>query len=702
MVRKRLCNSIVIRAILFTIILSALSLLLCFMFQPLWIEWNNYETIDGFYKEPKNTIETVFLGPSTVVNGISPMELYENCGFCTYNLGMERQPMLASYYWLKETYRLHSDTLQVVFLDPSSMREEQPLAIYQKTIGRMQISPIKFEAIAAYYESLNSIVEHSIPLLEYHDRWDEIGDRDYEKIGMEPIGITRGYNVSKSLYIDTKERYQDLSVHHSWYDPEENQAVLTTKSLEYFDKMVSFCKEKNIQLVLVSPVRPASWNAGLHNAVTALAKKYGMPYFDLNTSPTLDKMEFVMGLDHQDNHLNYYGAKKITAWYGDFLYTNHLNHDISKKEEYQFMEDQLNRYRSYIDHDIVVRDLDDVSEYLQVVTSYDHSYVLISIMDDGSSSLTEEQRTQFADLGLKKLADVDFRESYIGVIKDGSIEVELCDKTPQEIDYPEGYLHYKTEDDIVVKSGGNKRGNLSSTMINGVEYSKGQRGINIVVYDYKEDTVLDSTSFDTYASARRVGNVEIELQKALKERTPWYEMEEKVKKLYLYNRRYRNQQYEDYWKIYGNDTSLFAYLNLYNKKPGYTIIISVKDDAASSFSDEARSAFSELGFNNLSGLQQRDSYIGILEDGIPCFEQRNHGEKPIYYNETAFSVTSGGYDSGNISSVLINGNEESLNKRGLNIVVYDKQLQETVSSICFDTCAQTPSIAQKLEVEIGA
>ena len=107
---------------------------MCYFFQPLWKEWNNYETIDGFYQEKRNTIETVFLGPSTVVNGISPMELYENYGFCTYNLGMERQPLLASYYWLKEAYRLHADTLHVVFLDPSSMRHEQPIAFYQKAI----------------------------------------------------------------------------------------------------------------------------------------------------------------------------------------------------------------------------------------------------------------------------------------------------------------------------------------------------------------------------------------------------------------------------------------------------------------------------------------------------------------------------------------------------------------------------------------
>ena len=235
-------------------------------------------------------------------------------------------------------------------------------------------------------------------------------------------------------------------------------------------------------------------------------------------------------------------------------------------------------------------------------------------------------------------------------------------------------------------------------MIGGTEYSNNQRGINIVVYDYKDDKVYDSTSFDTCASSKRSGNIEEKLQNALKEGVPWYGMEEKVRKLYLYNRRYHNQQYKDYWSIYGDDTSLFAYLDLYNK-PGYVVILSVKEDASTSLSEEARSAFSELGLKNLVGLQSGDSYIGILDEGMTCFEQKSHGENPISYNDIDFSVTSGGFDSGKISSVLIHGNEESLNQRGLNIVVYDKQLQEAVSSITFDTYAQTPSIKQELEVK---
>ncbi|MCD8220930.1 MAG: hypothetical protein LUD07_01830 [Clostridiales bacterium] len=69
-----------------------------FILIPIWLDWNNYSTFQGFYKESENTIETVFLGPSSIVSAIIPAELYEDYGICSYNLGSEMQPMLASYY----------------------------------------------------------------------------------------------------------------------------------------------------------------------------------------------------------------------------------------------------------------------------------------------------------------------------------------------------------------------------------------------------------------------------------------------------------------------------------------------------------------------------------------------------------------------------------------------------------------------------
>lgn len=725
----------IIKISFFLILLCVLFVLQCFIYQPVWPEWNNYETIKGFYLEPENTIETIFLGPSTVINGISPMEIYEQYGYCTYNLGTEAQPVLASYYWLKEAYRLHKDSLKVVFFDPSCMRwgiESWGLDIvyYQKAIDEMQESPVKMEAIAAYrgllsnrkgepntvsegaISKLNTTIEYAVPLFEYHDRWDSFSEIDDEKAGMKPKGETRGYSLSAGKYIDTGE-YEDLGVEHSWYDPKAEPAGLNEEALVYFDKMVSFCEEKGLHLVIAGVTRPNyGWDNYLHNSVRELAEGYGIPYYDLNASPLLDNLDFVMGYDHIDNHLNYYGAKKVTGWFGKYLNENSLNTDISGQDGYQFMEEQLEAYHSLIRRSITLKDSDDIAEYLSEASKLEHCYVLISIKDDGSMSLTEEQRAKFANLGLMGLSELGERESYIGVLKDGRVDAELRDELPPEEETPEGYLQYSFDENIIILSGGFNHGNLSSIQINGTEYSPNQRGINIVVYDYTENEIYDSTFFDTCASPSRLANVELAYQNLLEQEAENHNaedtekhaldlnsMDERVRKLYLYNRRYRNQQYADYWQIYGDETSVFAYLEPYLKEPGYSVFISVKDEAALNLTEEAREAFSEMGFQELSQLATRECYIGILDEGTVYYEQRALGAEPLVYREIDYSVVSGGFESGNISSVMICGGEESLNERGLNIVVYDKRLQQVVSKAAFDTHEQAPSISTDLGVE---
>ena len=122
---------------IFFIICGGLFLICNYFYKPAWKEWNNYDTVHGFYEEPENTIETLFLGASVTVNGIIPIELYREYGICAYNLGTEQQPLMTSYYWLLETERLHKETLDTVVLDASMLRRTPIDEVYQKSLDGM-------------------------------------------------------------------------------------------------------------------------------------------------------------------------------------------------------------------------------------------------------------------------------------------------------------------------------------------------------------------------------------------------------------------------------------------------------------------------------------------------------------------------------------------------------------------------------------
>lgn len=135
-------------------------------------DYEGVSGIQGFYDIPKNTIETIVVGTSVAGNAVNTPMLYEEYGICAYNLSVSWLPVLASYFWTKEAYRNHSETLKTVILEVGALTHtEEETKSYKASIDNMRLSKVKLEAISAYTENLNDTIENLIPLFSYHNRW---------------------------------------------------------------------------------------------------------------------------------------------------------------------------------------------------------------------------------------------------------------------------------------------------------------------------------------------------------------------------------------------------------------------------------------------------------------------------------------------------------------------------------------------------
>ena len=56
-----------------------------------------------------------------------------------------------------------------------------------------------------------------------------------------------------------------------------------------------------------------------------------------------------------------------------------------------------------------------------------------------------------------------------------------------------------------------------------------------------------------------------------------------------------------------------------------------------------------------------------------------------------------GYSDGNVASVMIEGKECSVNRRGLNIVVYSHYQDKVIDSVNFDIQAGAPALRRAAE-----
>ena len=712
------------RAGLFAVISLIIYGCLNFVFQPVWLEWNNYDTIQGFYEQPENTIETVFLGASIVVNGVTPMELYEDYGICAWNLATEQQPMLASYYWLAEAYRYHPESLKTAVLDMSMLRNVPDEAFYQKALSSMKFSENKCQAIKDCVDTFDDFIAYLIPMFSYHTRWKELDITDFESFGYDINSSVRGYHFVTESVIDSYS-YDEIGIPTYISDENEGEFEFKNEPLLYLKQMIDFCKEHNIELILMKTPGSSNWSDAAHNAVQEMAEDYDLTFIDFNYSPYLEEVQYTEATDSVDmGHMNYYGATKLTDWFGNYLTEFCGATDVRQTEKYAFMDEELEEYHREI-LSIELNDIKDPCEYIETVNRYGNYTILISVKDEGAGALTDTQRETFKLLGLPKLAELQYRGSYLAVIENGQVQYEeleydkgeenagivtddekindlksieyilteeLLSETNDETESPL-YLEYEGAmpdgTQFTLRSGGIYMGDLSSCVINGTEYSVNQRGINIVVYDNERGQVADSTSFDTCASPTRTSqNLEDALQEALESGTDPSDLTDQLKQLYLYNCRcadsYKVKRLRSQIDV-TEGSGLYQYLSAFWNDEDYAVFLSVQDDAAVLLDEDDRNQVAGLGLIELSRIAYGDSYLAVIDGGNVVTEACDHGAVPLQAEGIVYQLVSGGINSGSVSSIKIGDAEYSLNARGLNVVVYNKLTEEVVDSIVFDS-----------------
>ncbi|MCU0432403.1 MAG: hypothetical protein MUC87_02985 [Bacteroidia bacterium] len=132
--------------------------------------------------------------------------------------------------------------------------------------------------------------------------------------------------------------------------------------------------------------------------------------------------------------------------------------------------------------------------------------------------------------------------------------------------------------------------------------------------------------------------------------------------------------------------SLGAWLK---KHESQTVLLSVCDEASSSLSPESKTYLKSMGANPDS-LKFRQGYTLHIQRGKLIAEKFENNDSAAYnYQQGTLQIAlrSCGNQSGNFSSIKINGKENSLNFRGFNAVAIDAN-GKIISATRFDTYIQ--------------
>lgn len=119
------------------------------------------------------------------------------------------------------------------------------------------------------------------------------------------------------------------------------------------------------------------------------------------------------------------------------------------------------------------------------------------------------------------------------------------------------------------------------------------------------------------------------------------------------------------------------------------VAISVKDTPGYSFNESHASAFRRLGLQQSLVGKHWHSYVAVLDGKSIVSEVLSKKDERVAYvgsiGGKAYKVVSISFNRGNVSAVFIDGVDFSENRRGLNIVLYDKRLGAVIDTVNFDT-----------------
>ena len=345
----RIRSKILLRAVVFCLIVC---LGILYLTKVFFADAETYQEVRGFYSEPENSLDVLFVGASSCVRAVSPIKMWEEYGFTSYSLATTLQPPVYAYEILKNALKRQQPKVVVLFCDGlwqdyDYTREGQ----FRGAVDGMRLSWEKWETVnyICARDKNQSRISYWVPFFRYHDRWDELEKEDFE-VSFAPVHSYRKgqrplFAISETPVEERPEKEGPL--------PEYCE-----ESLEFFQKAVDLCKERNIDVVIVKGYKQTGWNMLYSKSLEQFAAQNGCPCLDYNYGDFAKELDIEYPWDYCDTgHLNYYGALKFSEHLGGYLkehYDLPDDHDLQICQ--QWNEDRDMYYVQNLRADIVLED----------------------------------------------------------------------------------------------------------------------------------------------------------------------------------------------------------------------------------------------------------------------------------------------------------------------------------------------------------
>ncbi|MDD6310919.1 MAG: hypothetical protein PUB09_03155 [Firmicutes bacterium] len=327
------------KQIILSLIFLAILAVCLFYAQQQLIPFNDQDTNQTatFYETEEDSVDVLTVGASSVMVSFSPLRLYENTGITSYVRCSSVQAPPVTYLNVKESLKTQKPKLVVV--SAYTLLLEYDYDEYESWLRRgmdykkLSIDKIKIAKAISDRSEWQTTSSFIFPILRYHARWKNILNGENHKEHLGEYDYMHGqFPVYKHKTIE------DVSAEKM---AETELAPITDDNMYWYDKMITLCKENDIQvLLLVTP--DMRWTTGKHEALQQIADKYDVQFLDFNVDDITAKCGIDWETDFYDNHhVNAPASIKVTDYLSDYIVDTYGfgPSDVSDSVKNQFEED---------------------------------------------------------------------------------------------------------------------------------------------------------------------------------------------------------------------------------------------------------------------------------------------------------------------------------------------------------------------------
>lgn len=304
------------------------------------------ERFNSFYALPKNSLDAVYIGSSSVDRYWIPSLAYQNYGIAVYGLSSGNQPAVFAKYLIKEAEKRHDPDLYIIdirgtirFSDSTNQTD------IRRVTDNMRLSVNRHKAVKAVLDYVGQgeteinteDKSYYYPPLKYYAQY-RAGEKtiyDEDLANPRPESEYLGYFAyNGSSYKQREQDYPNLT---------SKTGDIPDLNKENLNDLLDYCDTLDAEvLFLTSPQSIEKKVLLKHNYVFKVIEERGYDTINFNTSKMYKKLRWDFEEDlYNPGHANIWGAVK---------YTNYLGSYIQKKYDLpDHREDGGETYNVFID-----------------------------------------------------------------------------------------------------------------------------------------------------------------------------------------------------------------------------------------------------------------------------------------------------------------------------------------------------------------